>query len=128
MKGITLENGAPKITIYKLVSEAFSGNQTITMAEMFSTGLARHIHDDVEASMWPYFMKSLLNDDQHPQMYSVILRMVRKDTCATDRNQIIDLCSLMQKVNPIHEGTYRLTNLILAFITDNLYYFFRSPN
>ena len=100
-----MENNAPKITSYKLASEAFNGNQTVTMRELFASGIARHIHDDVEASLWPYYMKTLLNDDQHSQMYSVILRMVRKDACANDRNQVIDLCSLMKMVNPIHEGT-----------------------
>ena len=106
IKGITLENGAPVITAYKLLSEAFSGNNTVTMRELFTSGLAKHIHDDVAPHLWPYYMKNLLNDDEHSQMYSVILRMIRKDNCSTSRNQILDLCELMTKVNPKFEGQF----------------------
>ena len=73
------------------------------MAELFSSGLAKHIHDDVAPDMWPYFMKSLLNDDEHGNMYAVIIRMIRKDQCASERNQILSLCNLMTKVNPRFE-------------------------
>ena len=76
----------------------------MTMKELFSLGIARHIHDDVAPELWPYFMKNLLNDSEHAQMYSVILRMIRKDNASTSRNTILDLCDLMTRVNPKFEG------------------------
>ena len=68
---------------------------------MFTTGLIRRIHADVNAEMWPFFLKHLVQDDDQSLVYPTLLKMIRKTKPkATLRNQILAICDICLKVNP----------------------------
>ena len=102
--GMEIKNGEPIIQSYKLASEQFTGNLTMSMAELFSSGIILRIHDDVRPELWSYFVKNLVHDSDFGQVYPVLNRMIRKNRRKTARNAILPLCDLMLKVNPRFEG------------------------
>ena len=102
--GMEIQENEPRVASYKLPYEKFTGNLTMSMAELFSTGLIIRIHDDIRPELWSYFVKNLVHDSESNAIYPVLNRMIRKNRRQTARNSILPICPLMLKVNPRFEG------------------------
>lgn len=109
--GMEIKDNEPQIASYKLPYEKFTGNLTMSMAELFSSGIILRIHDDIRPELWSYFVKNLVHDSESNAVYPVLNRMVRKNRKQTARNSILTLCPLMLKVNPRFEGNIFFINL-----------------
>ena len=120
--GMEIQNGEPMIKSFKLPNEKFTGNLTVSMAELFSTGLILRIHDDIRPESWSFFVKNLVHDTESAAIYPVLNRMIRKNRRKTARNAILPLCELMLKVNPRFEGKlfdHTIKMLIFDFQLNN---------
>ena len=91
-------DGIPQIDAFVIPDEHFAGNRTISMEEMFSSGMARKIYQDVSSKLWPFFFKHLIIEEDQNQVYPVLTKMIRKDTKSTGRSQLISVCDIMSKV------------------------------
>ena len=120
--GMEIKNDEPTITSYKLLSEQFTGNLTMSMAELFSSGIIIKIHDDVRPELWSFFVKNLVHDSDFGQVYPVLNRMIRKNRRKTARNAILPLCDLMLKVNPRFEGNF--VHFVINVLCPFLQFFF----
>ena len=107
IKSVHLADGIPQIKEHGLVNEQFTGSKTCSMAELFSSGLAKRIYDEISPHLWSFFLANLINEEDQSLVYPTVLKMVRKNYKPTNRLQIIDLCPIMIKVNPrFHEDQY----------------------
>ena len=104
VKAIHLKDGIPQISEYGIINEHFNDNKTISMDEYFASGLARRVYEDVSNTLWPFFLTHLIHPDDQELVYPTLAKMVRKHQRKTERNQIIEVCSIMDKVNPRYHG------------------------
>ena len=102
--GMEIKDNEPQVASYRLPYEKFTGNLTMSMAELFSSGIILRIHDDIRPELWSYFVKNLVHDNEASGVYPVLNRMIRKNRRQTARNSILPVCQIMLKVNPRFEG------------------------
>ena len=106
VQSVELRDGIPQIKEYNIINEHFTDNVKVSLASLFESGLARRIYTDVDNSLWPFFLKNLVHESDHELIYPTLAKMVLKSKKKTDRNQLIVLCPLMEKVNPKFHGMY----------------------
>ena len=103
---IHLVDHVPAIQSVSLIDDTFTGAKTTSITELFSTRLIQKIHSEVQSKYWPFYLKHLLPEEEHDEIFPLLVRMTRKGAKQTRRSEILPLCEIMTKVHPKFQGQF----------------------